>query len=219
MGRQAAKRRIGLMGGTFDPIHFGHLVTAEEARVQFRLEKVIFIPNRHPPLKDPQEVTDPEHRYLMTVLATVGNPYFTVSRIEIDRPGPSYTIDTLREFIRLYPDADLFFITGADALLQILRGMWHGARELLQMCQFIAASRPGYVLDREQLERNNLTGNDLRNVHAMEIPALAISSTDIRERVRQGRPIKYLVPEPVEDYILKHGLYRGKATREGEEGG
>jgi nicotinate-nucleotide adenylyltransferase len=203
-------RKVGIMGGTFDPIHYGHLVTAGEARWQFRLSGVIFVPNRHPPHKEPHEVSEPEHRYLMTILATVTNAHFTVSRIEIDRPGPSYTIDTIRELRRTRPEDDLYYITGADALTQILHGEWREAEQLLGLCQFIASSRPGYHVDPQVWSSaNHRLGERIRNVHTMEIPAMAISSTDIRARVRDGRPTKYLLPEPVEEYIAKHRLYVG----------
>ncbi len=196
------------MGGTFDPIHYGHLVTAGEARWQFGLSQVIFVPNRHPPHKEPGEVSDPEDRYLMTILATVTNAHFMVSRIEIDRPGPSYAIDTIRELRRTQPEDDLYYITGADALMQILHGEWRETEQLLGLCQFIAASRPGYHLDPAAWSSaNHRLGERIRNVHTMEIPAMAISSTDIRARVRDGRPTKYLLPEPVEEYIAKHRLY------------
>ncbi len=198
---------VGVMGGTFDPIHYGHLVTAEEARVQFGLDQVLFVPNRYPPHKSLDGVSDPEHRYRMTLLATATNPHFAVSRIEIDRPGPSYTIDTIRQLRQTYAAGELFYITGADAILQIVRGAWERAAELLTLCQFIAASRPGFPIDAHDLRRFNVTGTLLANIHVMEIPALAISSTDIRRRVAEGRPIRYLVPEPVEVYIHKHGLY------------
>jgi nicotinate-nucleotide adenylyltransferase len=206
------------MGGTFDPIHQGHLVTAEEARVQFGLDHVVFVPNRHPPNKDPADLTHPEHRYLMTFLATVSNPQFSVSRIEIDRAGASYTIDTIRALSQQYPEATLYYITGADAILQVLRGEWEQSAELLRMCQFIAATRPGFALDLETLRTNNATGGPLENVHVMTIPALAISSTDIRARVRTGRPIKYLVPDAVEAYIVKHALYRQAPVHEAARG-
>jgi len=206
--REDSLARVGIMGGTFDPIHYGHLVTAEEARVQFALTRVVFVPNRYPPHKEIDGVTDPEHRYQMTLLATMTNPHFAVSRIETDRPGPSFTIDTILALRRDHDARDLYYITGADAILQIARGEWARAAELLTLCQFIAASRPGFTLQIEELQRRNLTGTPLDNVHVMEIPALAISSTDIRQRVARGRPIKYLVPDAVESYILKHGLYR-----------
>jgi len=208
--------RIGIMGGTFDPIHNGHLVTAEEARVQFGLQRVIFVPNHHPPHKDPREVSGPEHRYLMTFLATVTNPAFTVSRDEIEREGPSYTIETIRRFRAELPGAALYYITGADAILQILRGEWEDSPGLLALCDFIAATRPGFVLDPEDARAQNVTGRRLDNIHFMEIPALAISSTDIRARVHRGRPIKYLVPEPVENYIVKHALYAAPAAAQVE---
>ena len=200
--------RIGLMGGTFDPVHYGHLVTAEEARVQFELEGVLFVPNRFPPHKSLDGVTDPEHRHHMTALAVAGNPRFAVSRIEIDRPGPSYTIDTISELRREHEARDLFYITGADAILQIVRGEWERSAELLTLCQFIAASRPGFPIDAHDLRKYNVTGRVLDNLHVMEIPALAISSTDIRVRVAAGRPIRYLLPDAVAAYIADHGLYR-----------
>jgi nicotinate-nucleotide adenylyltransferase len=200
--------RLGLMGGTFDPVHYGHLVTAEEARVQFDLEQVLFVPNRFPPHKALDGVTDPEHRHRMTALAVAGNPRFSVSRVEIDRPGPSYTIDTLSGLRREYAPRDLFYITGADAILQIVRGEWERSAELLTLCQFIAASRPGFPIDVHDLRRYNVTGRELDNLHVIEIPALAISSTDIRARVATGRPIRYLLPDPVAAYIADQGLYR-----------
>lgn len=202
--------RIGVMGGTFDPIHYGHLVTAEEARVQFLLDRVIFVPSGHPPHKEERESLDPEFRYLMVVIATASNPFFTVSRMEIDRPGPSYAIDTVRELKReLGDEVELFFITGADAILEILT--WKEPERILEECVFIAATRPGYDLRR--LEENLPESEKGRHrteprVLTMEIPALAISSTDIRRRVREGRPIRYLVPEGVAEFIEKHGFYR-----------
>jgi len=199
--------RVGIMGGTFDPVHYGHLVTAEEARVQFALDHVYFVPNRYPPHKSLDHVTDPEHRFRMTHLAVRSNPQFSVSRIEIDRPGPSYTIDTLLALRAEHAPRDLFYITGADAILQIVRGEWERSAELLQLCQFIAASRPGFPIDVDDLRRYNVTQRLLDNLHVMEIPALAISSTDIRARVAQGRPIRYLVPDEVAAYIGEHGLY------------
>lgn len=199
--------RIGIMGGTFDPVHYGHLVTAEEARTQFELSEVLFVPNRYAPHKSIDGVSDPEHRYHMTLLATATNPSFTVSRIEIDRPGPSYSIDTIKELRKTHGPRDLYYITGADAILQIVRGDWERSAELLTLCQYIAASRPGFPLDVEDLRRYNVTQTTLDNLHVMEIPALAISSTDIRRRVARGRPIRYLVPDAVEAYIMKHALY------------
>ncbi len=197
---------LGLMGGTFDPIHLGHLVSAEEARQQFALDYVVFVPAGFPPHKEKAKISAPEHRYLMTTLAVMSNPAFVVSRLEVDKPEPSYTIDTVRHFARhKAPGANLYFITGADAIMEILT--WKDYEELLDVCTFIAVSRPGYSLERLW----ETVGSDcppvMQKVHLLEIPALAISSTFIRERAALGKTIKYLTPEPVEQYIKKHGLY------------
>ena len=195
-------RRLGVMGGTFDPIHHGHLVTAEEALVQFGLDEVIFVPTGQPWMKEGRDVSPAEDRYLMTVIATASNPRFTVSRIEIDRDGPTYTVDTLRALGTENPDAELYFITGADAMLEIFE--WKDPDEVLSHAHFIAATRPGY-----DLARFDATASTRHpNVSVMNVPALAISSTDIRRRVREGRPIRYLVPEGVKSYIEKAGIYR-----------
>jgi len=198
--------RIGIMGGTFDPIHLGHLVTAEAARHQFSLAQVLFVPSGQPPHKAGQVVSAAEHRYLMTFLAIASNPAFQIARIEIDRPGYSYTFDTIQHLSReLGSDAELYFITGADAMRDVLS--WHRAEELLQACHFVAASRPGFTLDhylgQEELSRFRNQGN----IHLIEVPAMAISSTDIRHRVASGKSIRYLVPDSVENYINKSGLY------------
>jgi nicotinate-nucleotide adenylyltransferase len=202
---------IGLMGGTFDPIHLGHLVTAEEVRIQFGLDKVIFVPSGYPPHKELKEVSDAQHRYLMTVLATITNPHFSVSRVEIDSPSESltYTIDTIRYFHELYQgEADLYFITGADAILEILT--WKDYRELLSICSFIAATRPGYTLSKLEETIGGVCPEVLSNIHVLEIPAMAISSTFIRDRVSEGNPVKYLTTDSVGQYILKNGLYRNE---------
>jgi nicotinate-nucleotide adenylyltransferase len=195
-------RRLGVMGGTFDPIHYGHLVTAEEAQVQFALDEVVFVPTGRPWMKEDRDVSPAEDRYLMTVIATASNPRFRVSRIEVDRDGPTYTVDTLRALGRENPDAELYFITGADAMLEILD--WKHPDEVLSLAHFIAATRPGYDLARFEAEERTRHPN----VSEMNIPALAISSTDVRMRVREGRPIRYLVPEGVKSYVEKAGLYR-----------
>lgn len=198
--------RIGIMGGTFDPIHYGHLVAAEGARHRFQLDKVIFIPAGHPPHKTGRQITGAHHRWIMTELAVASNAYFDTSTLEVDRPGYSYTIDTVGEMRRLFPEAELYFITGADAVLEILG--WKQVDELLSMCHFIAATRPGYPLGNLQKKLAGIAADQIRQITSMEVPALAISSTDIRRRVGEGRPIKYLLPEQVESYILNRGLYR-----------
>jgi nicotinate-nucleotide adenylyltransferase len=190
--------RIGVMGGTFDPIHHGHLVAASEVAQSFDLDEVVFVPTGRPWQKD--EVSSSEHRYLMTVIATASNPRFTVSRVDIDRAGPTYTIDTLRELKRDRPTAELFFITGADAIAQILS--WRDHDELWDLAHFVAVSRPGHILSTD--------GLPTEDVSQLEIPALAISSTDCRDRVEHGNPVWYLVPDGVVQYIAKHHLYRSK---------
>lgn len=196
--------RLGVMGGTFDPLHHGHLVTAEEALWQFHLDEVVFVPTGQPWMKADRDVSPAEHRYLMTVIATASNPHFSVSRIEVDREGPTYAVDTLRELRRQQAgDVELFFITGADAMLEILQ--WKDPEEVLEQAHFIAATRPGHDIAR--FEKEAPTSHP--RVSVMDIPALAISSSDIRRRVRHGEPIRYLVPEGVNTYIRKFRLYRG----------
>lgn len=191
--------RIGVMGGTFDPIHHGHLVAASEVAQSFDLDEVIFVPTGIPYQKE--QVSPSEHRYLMTVIATASNPQFTVSRVDIDRDGPTFTIDTLRDLHEQRPDAELFFITGADAIAQILS--WRDHDELWDLAHFVAVSRPGHVLSTAGLPTDD--------VSMLEIPALSISSTDCRARVGRGHPVWYLVPDGVVQYIAKHHLYRSEA--------
>ncbi|HAN87396.1 MAG: nicotinate-nucleotide adenylyltransferase [Bacillota bacterium] len=199
-------QRIGIMGGTFDPIHYGHLVTAEQAHYQFNLDKVVFVPSGLPPHKVGKHITSPGHRHMMTVLATTSNPHFEVSSIEVDRVGPSYTIDTVRAFRDRYGDeAGLYFITGADAILEMLE--WKDSDTLLELCEFIAATRPGYALHNGRIEE--IFVEKANRIHFFEVPALAISSTDIRERLRQGRPVRYLLPDIVVSYIERAELYCG----------
>jgi nicotinate-nucleotide adenylyltransferase len=198
----AKLRRLGVMGGTFDPIHHGHLVTAEEALRQFELDEVVFVPTGQPWMKAERTVTPAEHRYLMTVIATASNPRFTVSRVEIERAGPTYTADTLQELSRKAEEnTELFFITGADAVLEIFQ--WKDPEEVLSLTNVIAATRPGYDIAR--FEREAPTRHP--RISVMQIPALAISSSDVRQRVMDGRAIRYLVPEGVQTYIEKHRLY------------
>ena len=186
------------MGGTFDPVHNGHLVAASEVADRFGLDEVVFVPAGRPYRKDPGAVTDAEHRYLMTVVATASNPRFTVSRVDVDRPGPTYTVDTLRDLRLERGDVDLFFITGADALARLLS--WHEPQEVLRLAHFVGVTRPGHVLER-------LPGVDEQQVSLVEVPALAVSSTDCRSRVGENRPIWYLVPDGVVQYVQKHRLY------------
>ena len=185
------------MGGTFDPIHLGHLSTAEQARADLALDEVIFIPSGAPAQK--RDTTAAEYRYLMTVLATGENPFFSVSRLEIDRAGPTYTVETLRAVRRGRPEDRLFFITGADAILNILT--WKDAQECLELAEFVAATRPGY--DLLKLEAQGIR----REVIVLDVPALAISSTEMRSRFARNRPVRYLIPRPVEEFARKHGLY------------
>ncbi|HOR86023.1 MAG TPA: nicotinate-nucleotide adenylyltransferase [Bacillota bacterium] len=201
------KIRIGIMGGTFDPIHYGHLVAAEAARVEFCLEKVVFMPVGRPPHKQQQNITEPEHRYHMTVLATSSNSGFEVSRLEIDKEGLTHTFDTIIDLKRIYGEGtDIYFITGADAVLEL--PTWHRVKELMALCKFIAVARPGF--DNLHLEQKmaEISSKYNADIICIEIPLLAISSTDIRNRIKNGRPIKYLLPEAVEMYIKEKGLYR-----------
>lgn len=199
-------QRLGVMGGTFDPIHYGHLVTAESVRHQFGLAKVIFVPAGRPPHKANEKISAPEHRLAMTRLAVASNPCFEVSALEIERPGPSYSYDTVLEIKRRYRPVEVYFITGADAVLEILT--WHRVEELLAACYVVAATRPGYDLTTLREKLAQLPAQLVNQIVPIEVPALAISSTEIRRRVREGKPIKYLLPEAVEAYIMEHGLYR-----------
>lgn len=194
------RRRVGVMGGTFDPIHHGHLVAASEVQSWYDLDEVVFVPTGDPWQKSDRQVTAAEHRYLMTVIATAANPRFTVSRVDIDRPGPTYTIDTLRDLRAALPDADLYFITGADALTEIFT--WRDAGELFDLARFVGCTRPGYEMDL-----TSISGLPADRVTILEIPALAISSTDCRDRARRGEPVWYLVPDGVVQYVAKHDLY------------
>lgn len=200
-------KSIAIMGGTFDPIHNGHLVTAEAVRHRFKVDRVVFIPTGRPAHKTDKQVTHNEHRYLMTVLATMRNENFDVSRVEIDRPGITYTIDTIEALKKICrPDVRLYFITGADAIHQIMS--WKEPERLLTLCDFVAVTRPGYRKNQMFEEIGEIREKFASRIHYMEVPALAISSSDIRERARKGEPIKYLLPQEVEDYIHKFKLYQ-----------
>lgn len=200
--RVPGRTRLGVMGGTFDPIHHGHLVAASEVASVFDLDEVVFVPTGTPWQKADQRVSEAEHRYLMTVIATASNPRFTVSRVDIDRPGPTYTIDTLRDLHALRPHADLFFITGADVMAQILS--WKDAADMWDLAYFVGVTRPGHELS---------SPGRAAGVGLLEVPAMAISSTDVRRRAAAGSPVWYLVPDGVVQYINKYGLY----TREQDD--
>jgi nicotinate-nucleotide adenylyltransferase len=186
------------MGGTFDPIHHGHLVAASEVAVRFGLAEVIFVPTGQPWQKTDRQVSPAEHRYLMTVIATASNPRFWVSRVDIDRPGPTFTIDTIRDIHALHPDAELYFITGADALGQILS--WRENEEMVRLARIVGVTRPGYELSDAHLPTDTVT--------LVDVPAMAISSSACRQRVQEELPVWYLVPDGVVQYIGKHRLYR-----------
>ena len=191
------------MGGTFDPIHHGHLVAASEVQAWYDLDEVIFVPTGTPWQKVHREVSPAEDRYLMTVIATASNPRFSVSRVDIERGGPTYTIDTLRDLRMLRPDAELFFITGADALKQILT--WQDGSKVFELAHFVGCTRPGTTIDDRTLE-----GLPADRVTIVEVPALAISSTECRQRAINGEPVWYLVPDGIVQYIAKRGLYPSK---------
>ncbi|WP_246656680.1 MULTISPECIES: nicotinate-nucleotide adenylyltransferase [Dactylosporangium] len=187
------------MGGTFDPIHHGHLVAASEVADRFGLDQVVFVPTGEPWQKSGSAVSPAEDRYLMTVIATASNPRFQVSRVDIDRGGTTYTVDTLRDLRAAYgPEAELFFITGADALGKILS--WKDAADLFELAHFVGVTRPGFDLSAEHLPADR--------VSLVQVPAMAISSTDCRRRVEEGKPVWYLVPDGVVQYIAKRSLYR-----------
>lgn len=199
------------MGGTFNPIHYGHLVTAQEALYQFKLDEIIFMPSGKPPHKANHDIAPAEDRYLMTVMAIAANPKFSVSRFEVDKKTPSYTIETLGELRRIYSkEMEIFFITGADAVLDILN--WKEPEKIFRLSHFIAATRPDYSIDKlKELGNFRVTQSDSgeeAEIFLMEIPALAISSSDIRKRIRQRRPVRYLLPDAVLDYIKERKLYR-----------
>jgi nicotinate-nucleotide adenylyltransferase len=195
----STRRRLGIMGGTFDPIHHGHLVAASEVAHHFGLDEVVFVPTGEPWQKDGRKVAEAEDRYLMTVIATAANPQFRVSRVDIDRPGPTYTLDTLRDLRRIHgTDTELFFITGADALAKIVT--WHNHEEMFELAHFVGCTRPGHHLADPGLPEGR--------VSLVEVPALAISSSEVRDRVGNGEPVWYLVPDGIVQYINKRNLYR-----------
>jgi nicotinate-nucleotide adenylyltransferase len=196
-------RRLAVMGGTFDPIHYAHLLIAEDVRRRYQLPQILFMPSGSPPHKKDYEVTSAEDRYIMAVLATSGNPNFAVSRFELDRPGPSYTIETIRQLkAKIGPEAQVSWVTGADAVLEMLT--WHQPDAILDEAEILAVPRPGFDLGTLD---ETLGAERASKVTVIDAPLAEISSTMIRERVRAGESIRYLTPRPVIDYIEKRALY------------
>ena len=216
LGTDASRRyRLGIMGGTFDPIHNGHLVTAEQAFDDLGLDLVAFMPAGSPAFKQDRAVTSGEERFAMTLLATADNPHFVASRFEVDRPGVTYTADTLRLLRELYPpNVEFYFITGADAITEIVS--WRDAEDIARLAHLVAATRPGYDLDRAW-DAITASGLDF-DVTYLSVPALAISSSHLRERVRAGQSLRYLTPDQVTGYLHKHGLYGAQRSRYGQTG-
>lgn len=214
LGQDPARTyRLGIMGGTFDPIHNGHLVAAEQARSDLKLDCVVFMPAGSPAFKQDRGVSSAEDRYAMTLLATADNPNFLVSRYEIDRSGITYTAETLMGLREFYPtNVELYFITGADAIMEVIR--WHDAQKIGSLATLVAATRPGYDLDRasDLIDKSGMNFD----VIYLEVPALAISSSYLRERVKSDKSIRYLVPETVLGYVQKSHLYKveGEGTHE-----
>jgi nicotinate-nucleotide adenylyltransferase len=201
-------QRIGVIGGTFDPIHYGHLAAAEEVRARVNLAKVLFVVAGIPPHKLDEEVTPVEHRLAMVELGIASNRRFEISRVDVDRPGPSYSVDTISILLEQYgQSAEMFFIMGLDSLVEV--PMWHQPEQLIQLCHLVAVTRPGFDVDMRRLEAS-VPGISSR-VEIVDMPALDISSSDLQRRVSKGLPIKYQVPEEVERYISEHHLYRPSA--------
>ncbi|MBU5440011.1 nicotinate-nucleotide adenylyltransferase [Tissierella sp. MSJ-40] len=198
--------KIGIMGGTFNPIHNGHLIMAEYTRYSLNLDKVLFIPTGKPPHKEIEEVAYLNHRLEMTVLATLSNSFFQVSSMEIERKNITYTIDTIEALKEEYPKDEFYFIIGADSLFEIEK--WKDYKKLLGLCNFAVVERPNYNNDKIVEKIQNLKTLHNSNIVKVDSPLIEISSTEIRNRVNKGQSIKYLVPESVEDYITKYGLYK-----------
>jgi nicotinate-nucleotide adenylyltransferase len=202
-------KRIGISGGTFDPVHIGHLIIAEEIREILSLDKIIFVPTGQPPHKDGLRVTEALHRYNMVAEAIKSNPFFEVSRLEVDRPGYTYTIDTLEHLKEIYGDKTrLYFITGADVVHEL--ETWKEFERVFLMCEFVAVLRPGYRKNDIIRKIKSLQDEYNARMHMIDVPLIGISSTQIRQNLKNGRSIKYLVPEIVEKYIYQNGLYRQK---------
>lgn len=200
-------KALGILGGTFDPVHYGHLLAAEYARYEFALEKIVLIPAARPPHKDLDTVLDEDHRFRMVEMAIQDNPAMEISFLEKQRTGLSYTVDTVKYFLNTYADKSLYFIIGADSLF--FMDSWKDIEELVTLCTFVVVTRPGYKISPDDREMAKLPQILWENARYLEIPGLDISSTDIRKRVALGKPIKYLLPPEVEKYIFDMGLYRG----------
>lgn len=207
--------RLGVLGGTFDPIHTGHLIAAETVRERCGLDRVLFVPAGRPPHKAAESVSPARHRYLLTCLGTLSNPAFEVDRVDLDRPGASYTLETLRALKRKHPEAELFFIMGADSLLDL--PTWHEPAALLATCRFIVTTRPGWQLHEAAERLGSLFTENRERIEFVEIPQIEISSREIRRRLAEGRSVRYLVPDLVLRYIEEHRLYSGK-EQEGADG-
>lgn len=197
---------LGIMGGTFDPVHIGHLLAAEWVRFEFNMDKVIFVPAASPPHKAGEGVTDIEHRYQMVEIAIRDNPYFGISPVEKERDGKSYTVDTMAYFRELYPGKDLYFIMGTDSLLSF--STWKNPDLLVTLCSFIVVSRPGYIIPDDFWKKEGLPSLLRKKLYVVEIPGMDISSSEIRERIKQDKSVRYLLPREVEEYIYIHKLYR-----------
>ncbi len=210
-GNGGADKKIGLMGGTFDPIHHGHLVTAESVYENLALDRIVFVPAGDPPHKQDSSVTAAQHRLRMVEIATASNSHFFISDIEVQREGPSYTIDTVEYYRCCYTDdTDIYFITGVDAVVQIPQ--WKNSDGLFELCEIVAATRPGYPTKNFFRFRDQLPAHQRQSLRMLAVPALSISSADLRQRVSEDRSIKYLVPEGVEQYIEEHGLYKSSRS-------
>ncbi|MEN6348549.1 MAG: nicotinate-nucleotide adenylyltransferase [Syntrophomonas sp.] len=197
---------LGILGGTFDPIHYGHLIAAEYARYEFKLDKVLVLPAAIPPHKDLRQVLDARYRYRMAELAVKNNPTLEISALEMERNGYSYTVDTVDYYRRRYPGQEIYFITGADSLYYM--DTWKDIERLAGLCSFIVVTRPGYNVDREEKDLSDLPTALWDKMKQLQIPGLDISSSDIRRRISEGKPVKYLLPPEVEEYIRAEGLYR-----------
>lgn len=195
--------RIGIFGGTFDPIHFGHLVAAEEARAVLNLERVLIVPAGQPPHKASRPISPSEHRLAMAELAIASNPHFVLSRVDLDRPGPHYSVDTVTRLRRELGPGDIFFIVGMDSLMEL--PTWHEPERLMGLCYIVGVNRPGYRYDLAPLEQ--AVPGISAHIMVLEAPQLEISSHELQERVHRGLPIKYQLPEAVEEYICRNKLY------------